>query len=311
MCSYNALNGGPTCADPYLLQTILRERWGWTNEDQYITSDWDAIQDIYMPHNYASTREQAVADALITGTHLNCGTYCQSYLPSAYNEGLFNESAIDRALIRQYSALVKVGYFDPASATPYRSLDFTNVSTPYAESLALKAAEEGIVLLKNDGTLPLSLPTTGNISIALIGSWANATTQMQGNYFGIPPFLHSPLHAAQRLPGVTVNYAAGVGSQGGPAAASWQTALSAANTSEIIIVADGIDAGVEGRAWTAIPSIGQLHSRTCSSDSLRWVSRLSCSRWATSSMIARFWRIRILVRSSGAGLRDKMAGRRS
>ena len=92
----------------------------------------------------------------------------------------------------------------------------------------------------------LSLSTTGNILIALIGSWANATTQMQGNYFGIPPFLHSPLHAAQRLPSVTVNYAAGVGSQGGPAAASWQTALSAANTSEIIIVADGIDAGIEG-----------------------------------------------------------------
>jgi len=258
MCSYNALNGVPTCADPYLLQTILREHWGWTNEDQYVTSDCDAIQNIYMPHNYTSTREQAVADALIAGTDLNCGTYYQSHLPSAYNEGLFNESVIDQALIRQYSALVKLGYFDPASATPYRSLDFTNVSTPYAESLALKAAEEGIALLKNDGTLPHSLPTTGNISIALIGSWANATTQMQGNYFGIPPFLHSPLYAAQRLPGVTVNYAAGVGGQGDPTTNSWQTALSAANTSDVIIVADGIDTSVEAEGmdrytidWTA------------------------------------------------------------
>jgi xylan 1,4-beta-xylosidase len=245
MCSYNALNGVPTCADPYLLQTILREHWGWTNEDQYVTSDCDAIQNIYMPHNYTSTRERAVADALTAGTDLNCGTYYQSHLPSAYNEGLFNESVIDQALIRQYSALVKLGYFDPASASPYRSLDFTNVSTPYAESLALKAAEEGIVLLKNDGTLPLSLPMTGNTSIALIGSWANATTQMQGNYFGIPPFLHSPLYAAQRLPGVTVNYAAGVGGQGDPTTDSWQIALSAANASDIIIVADGLDIGVE------------------------------------------------------------------
>jgi xylan 1,4-beta-xylosidase len=95
MCSYNALNGVPTCTDPYLLQTILREHWGWTNEDWYVTSDCDAIQNIYMAHNYTSTREQAVADALIASTDLNYDTYYQSHLPSAYNEGLFDESVID------------------------------------------------------------------------------------------------------------------------------------------------------------------------------------------------------------------------
>jgi beta-D-xylosidase 4 len=157
MCSYNALNDVPTSADPYLLQTILREHWSWTNEDQYITSDCDAIQNIYMPRNYTSTRERAVADGLIAGTDLNRGTYYQSHLPSAYNEGLFNESAIDQVPIRRYPALVELEYFDPASATLYRSLDFINISTLYAESLALKAAEEGIALLKNDGTLPLSV----------------------------------------------------------------------------------------------------------------------------------------------------------
>lgn len=72
MCSYNAINGVPTCADPYILQNILRDHWNWTDDGQYVTSDCDAIQNIYMPHDYTPTRQQAVADALIAGTDLNC-----------------------------------------------------------------------------------------------------------------------------------------------------------------------------------------------------------------------------------------------
>jgi xylan 1,4-beta-xylosidase len=75
MCSYNALNGVPTCADSYLLQTVLREHWNWT-VDGYVTSDCDAIQNIYMPHGYSATRERTVADALIAGTDLNCVRLC-------------------------------------------------------------------------------------------------------------------------------------------------------------------------------------------------------------------------------------------
>ncbi len=97
---------------------------------------------------------------------------------SAYNEGLFNQTVIDQALVRLYSALVKLGYFDPPSATPYRSIGWSEVATPASEALALKAAEEGIVLIKNDGILPLSLPTDHNTTIALIGSWANATSMV-------------------------------------------------------------------------------------------------------------------------------------
>lgn len=152
---------------------------------------------------------------------------------------------IDQALVRLYSALIKLGYFDPASATPYRSLGFGDVATPDSRALALKAAEEGMVLLKNDGTLPLSLPTDHNTTIAMIGSWANATTQMQGNYFGIAPFLHSPLFAAQQLDNVNVVYATGVSGQGDPTTGSWQQALSAASQADIIIVADGISTSDE------------------------------------------------------------------
>jgi beta-glucosidase-like glycosyl hydrolase len=72
--------------------------------------------------------------------------------------------------MRLYGTLIRLGYFDPASATPYRSYNFANVSTPASEALALKAAEEGIVLLKNDGILPLSLPSGGKkMNISLMG----------------------------------------------------------------------------------------------------------------------------------------------
>ena len=74
----SALNGIPTCADPYLLQTILREHWGWTKEQQWVTSDCDAVQNIFLPHNYTSTREEAAAAALNAGTDVNCGTYVLS-----------------------------------------------------------------------------------------------------------------------------------------------------------------------------------------------------------------------------------------
>ncbi|KAF2142750.1 glycoside hydrolase family 3 protein [Aplosporella prunicola CBS 121167] len=242
MCSYNAVNGVPTCADPYLLQTILREHWGWTDEEQWVTSDCDSIQNIYLPHEWSPTREQAVADALNAGTDLNCGTYYPKYLPGAYAQGLINDTTLDRALIRQYSSLIRLGYFDPPEAQPYRQLNFNNVSTPEAEALAYRAAAEGIVLLKNDGALPLAL--NASTSLALIGDWANATTQLQGNYAGQAPYLHSPLHAAQAR-NLTVHYAAGPGGQGDPTTNSWDAAWAAADAADVIVYVGGLDISVE------------------------------------------------------------------
>jgi beta-D-xylosidase 4 len=68
MCSYNSVNGVPTCASSYFLQTILRDHWNWTAEQQWVTSDCDAVEDIWDTHNYTSSPEQAAADALNAGT---------------------------------------------------------------------------------------------------------------------------------------------------------------------------------------------------------------------------------------------------
>ncbi|KAJ9131735.1 glycoside hydrolase family 3 protein [Pleurostoma richardsiae] len=262
MCSYNSVNGVPTCADPWLLNDVLRKHWGWTNEEQWVTSDCDAVQNVFLPHEWAKTREEAAALSLIAGTDVNCGTYYQNHLPAAYAQGLINDTILDKALIRQYSSLVRLGYFDRPENQPYRALNFTNVSTPHAEQLAYRAAVEGIVLLKNEGMLPLDL--SGNRTIALVGDWANATEQMQGNYFGQPPFLHSPLYAAQQL--TTVYYVNGPG-QGDPTTDNWLPVWSTAAKADIIIYVGGIDNSVESEgmdrvsiAWTGaqLDVIGQL-----------------------------------------------------
>ncbi|KAF7868416.1 hypothetical protein EAF04_004948 [Stromatinia cepivora] len=243
MCSYNAVNGVPTCADDWLLQTLLREHWGWVEEDQWVTSDCDAVQNIWDSHNYTSTPEQAAADALNAGTDLDCGTFWPTYLGSAYNQSLYNISTLDRSLIRRYSSLVRLGYFDPASIQPYRQLGWSNVSTPAAEQLALQAAEDGIVLLKNDGLLPLSSNIT---NVALIGPWANATTQMQGNYYGQAPYLHSPLIAAQNA-GFSVTYVQGADINS-TNTTEFTAAIAAAKKADVVIYIGGIDNSIEAEA---------------------------------------------------------------
>ena len=265
MCTYNSLNGVPTCADPWLLQDVLREHWGWTNEQQWVTSDCDSIQNIYTPHHYTNTREEAVAAALNAGTDIDCGTYYQEHLPAALEQGLINITTLDQSLVRQYSSLVRLGYFDGMSV-PYRSLGWDAVNTPESQQLALRAAEEGIVLLKNDGLLPMKIGS--NMSIGIIGDWANATTQMQGNYEGVAPYLHSPYYAANQT-GATVFLANQPGGQGDPTTDNWRQISSAVNQSDVLIYLGGIDNSVEEEghdrnyiSWTGaqldvIESLGQ------------------------------------------------------
>lgn len=236
MCSYNALNGVPTCSSSYLLQDILRDHWNWTRDYQYVVSDCDALQNVYKPHNWRDTREASAASSLLAGTDLDCGFYYQLHLPTAYEQGLIDDDTLDLAITRLYGALIKLGYFDAAETNPYRSLGFSNVSTPYAEDLARKAAEEGIVLIKNDGTLPLQFPPDGNVTVTLIGDWANATKDMQGNYEGIAKYLHSPYYAASQIPGVNAVYA---GLPGDPTTDGYPRVLEAASAADIILYIDG------------------------------------------------------------------------
>lgn len=254
----------PTCADPYLLQTILREHWGWTNEEQWVVSDCDAVQNVYLPHQWSSTREGAVADSLKAGTDLNCGAYMPMHLPGAFAQNLLNESVLDTALIRQYSSLVRLGWFDPPENQPYRQLGFDAVATEESQQLAYKAAVEGIVLLKNDGVLPLSVGSLS--SIGMFGDWANASMDMLGTYFGNPTYLHTPVWAAKQL-NITVHYSPGPGGVGDPTTPSFPALKAAGEASDVIVYIGGINYGSEREdgdreslSWmgSQLDAIGQL-----------------------------------------------------
>lgn len=271
MCSYNAVNGVPTCADDWLLNDVLRDHWNWTSTSEgfgYVTSDCDAIQNVFLPHRWADSREAAAADSLKAGTDLNCGTYYSHHLGGAYDQGLINDTHLDTALTRLFASLVKLGYFDPADVQPYRALGWDDVNTPEAQQLAYEAAVEGIVLLKNvNDTLPLTSDQLEGKKIAVLGDWADATTQMQGNYYGVAPYLHSPLFAAQQLFGdENVLYSAGP-SYGDPTTNSWDTIWDAADAADILLYFSGIDDSVESEgmdrvslAWTGaqLDVIGEL-----------------------------------------------------
>jgi len=241
MCSYNAVNGIPSCADTYLLQTILRDFWGF-NEDRWVTSDCDAVSN-FIDHGFSPDLPHAAASGIKAGTDVDCGSTYGNNLGAALNMSLVNVSDIQTALTRQYSSLVRLGYFDPPASQPYRQLAWTDVNTPAAQQLAYQAAVEGIVLLKNNGALPLSSSVK---NLAFIGPWAGATTQMQGNYQGVAPFLISPF-AAAKTAGFAATLTAGTAINSNDTS-GFAAAITAAKAANVIIYAGGIDDSIEAEA---------------------------------------------------------------
>jgi beta-glucosidase-like glycosyl hydrolase len=147
-------------------------------------------------HRYTTTVQDTVAVALHAGTDLNCGTFYSDYTQQALDNKTIVEADIDQALVRAFNILVRLGYFDPPEQQPYRQISKTAVDTMESRQLALEAAEQSIVLLKNvNKALPLDINQLQNKRIALIGPTANASRILPGNYNGKAPFLIDPLTA--------------------------------------------------------------------------------------------------------------------
>ncbi|KAJ6774354.1 SUGAR HYDROLASE-RELATED [Salix purpurea] len=191
MCSYNEINGIPSCAHHDLLTKTLRQEWGFYG---YITSDCDAVNVLHVEQKYAKTPEDAVADALKSGMDVECSTsarskdfpvsYLRNYTKSAVEKRKVTVSEIDRALHNLFSTRMRLGLFngDP-SKQRYSDIGPGQVCSQEHQALALEAALDGIVLLKNsDRLLPLSKSRTS--SLAVIGPNAHNSTNLLGNYFG-------------------------------------------------------------------------------------------------------------------------------
>jgi beta-glucosidase len=192
MCAYNRVNGEPACANTHLLEDTLRGRWGFTG---YVVSDCGAIADIYQRHHFVKTAEEASAVAVKKGTDLECGDTYRA-LVAAVKQGLVSEAEIDRAVKRLFEARFRLGMFDPPEMVPYSKIPFSENDSPEHRRLALDAARESIVLLKNEkNTLPLRREIK---SVAVIGPNADDVRVLLGNYNGQPSRATTPLEGIRR-----------------------------------------------------------------------------------------------------------------
>src|SRR5437764_2793190 len=187
MCAYNRTNTEPCCANKRLMTDILRKEWGF---DGYVVSDCGAISDIWKGHKFAKSESQASAMAVKAGTDLACGREYSSLI-AAVKDGLISESEIDLAVKRLMTARFRLGMFDPPEAVPYARIPFSENDSEAHRALALKAARESMVLLKNENhTLPLKKDIK---TIAVIGPNADAQEILLGNYNGTPSKSVTPL----------------------------------------------------------------------------------------------------------------------
>ena len=169
MCAYNSINGQPACANEFLLQDQLRGKWGFKG---YVVSDCGAVIDIFDGHNFKPTQPEASAISLQRGMDNECVDFTSKvnddhdYKPyiDAVKQGFLKESEIDVALTRLFTARMKLGMFDPPEMVPYTKIDESQLDSPEHRALARKLANESMVLLKNDGVLPLK---TSGIKIAV------------------------------------------------------------------------------------------------------------------------------------------------
>jgi beta-glucosidase len=214
MCAYNSINGEPACASEFLLVDQLRQKWGFNG---YVVSDCGAVRDIANGHKFRPTQAEASAISLQRGMDNECIDFRakvnddHDYRPyiDAVQQGHLKESEIDTALVRLFTARVKLGMFDPPELVPYTKIDQKLLDSSEHRALALKLGNEAMVLLKNDGVLPIKNSGT---KIAVVGPLANQTRVLLGNYNGIPTHTVSILEGMkQEFAGATVNYVPGTG----------------------------------------------------------------------------------------------------
>ena len=192
MCAYNRVNGEPACANAFLLEDKLRGAWKFNG---YVVSDCDAVTDIQRGHQFTETMPEAAAVSIKRGMDNECADFGQKALDNsdyvkyvdAVKQGLLSEKDIDVTLKRLFTARFRLGMFDPPEMVKYAQTPDSVIDSEAHRQLALKTARESMVLLKNDGVLPLNAKTNAQTKkIAVVGPLADAVHVLAGNYSGTP-----------------------------------------------------------------------------------------------------------------------------
>lgn len=210
MCAYNRVNGQPACASDFLLTDLLRGAWHFNG---YVTSDCGAIRDIYQGHHFTNTLAEAAAVSLKHGVDTDCADFGEGpeAAAKAYSDavaqGLVPQAVMDQSLDRLFAARIRMGMFDPPEASPYAAIPDSEMDSPAHRALALKAARETMVLLKNDGLLPLKRTVK---RILVVGPLADQVPVLLGNYNGQPSHAVTALEGIKAaFPGSEVTFAPG------------------------------------------------------------------------------------------------------
>ena len=212
MCAYNRVNGEPACANSFLLKDQLRGAWKFKG---YVVSDCDAIVDIFKGHQFTRTMAEAAAVSLKTGMDNECADFFtktttnSDYVPyiDAVKQGLLSEKDIDVALKRLFTARFRLGLFDPPEMVPYAQTPDSEIDSDGHRALALKAAWESIVLLKNDGVLPLNPDVR---KIAVVGPLAESARVLHGNYSGTASRAITALEGIRKQFAAQVTFSSGM-----------------------------------------------------------------------------------------------------
>ncbi|WP_308238128.1 glycoside hydrolase family 3 N-terminal domain-containing protein [Phenylobacterium sp. J367] len=275
MCAYNAVDGIPACASEDLLNTRLREAWGFRG---HVVSDCGAAANLYREDSLAwvKTPEEAITKALAAGMDLVCGDYRQDWnteagaVVSAVEKGMLSEALVDRALVRLFADRIRLGLFDPPADVPFSKITAKDNDTPAHHAVSLKMARASMVLLKNDGLLPLKAAPR---RIAVIGPNADSLDALIGNYYGTPSKPVTVLAGLRaRFPNAEIAYAEGTGLVG--------PATAVVPASAFCIDAACAAKGLKQETFKGVDLAGAAETKTVPAPAFDWTGdRQSSARW--------------------------------
>ncbi|GGF70959.1 glycosyl hydrolase [Wenyingzhuangia marina] len=253
MCAYNSTNGEPCCSNNYLIDDVLRNTWNFKG---HVVSDCWALVDLYNQpneggHGRVQTAAEAAALAIKTGVNLNCGVTYES-LSEAVKLGMITEKEIDEQLATLLKTRFKLGLFDPVGSNPYDNIPFEVVNSEKHRELSKEAAQKSIVLLKNNGILPLKNDLS---KYFVTGPNAASIEILLGNYYGVNPNMVTILEGVSKAiePTSQLQYRLGA-MLNKPSINPINYATAHAGNSDVTIVVLGVSSQLEGEEGDSLDS---------------------------------------------------------